>query len=441
MTMRSLGRNLFGLSRYFSSASAAAVRYSVGRDPSSLPLALTQKLPKNPTPCFVDDRPISLRYRVNSMIELSQLDKAAEIARFAGSEVHRDGPETTLVMCNEIIGAMIGAKRYVDAIALFHYFFNECKITPNIVSFNHIIKVHCNENRVDNALQLYRRARDSNIDNEDTYRILTKGLVDAGRIYEALGMIEGGAEWVERIYDSDSVAYSYLIRGFLDLGNLHKADQLTYDFFDNIPCYLYEYDTIAMVDAEYLDYWFRQGNDEEAMKIYNSIISTKVGKLMCPPTGNTLLKTLLKHGKISEAWALFKEMINNSNTRVSNKDVFRRPRGADSIDSETINLMVNECFKMRKFKKAMDTFKLGASFSRCYSYIIDKFCELGMMSEAEGLFEGLCSHKDVVLSREIPLFRSMINGYVKVGRVYDAQRMLQKMVAASLLKVAVRQAD
>ncbi|KAL1225231.1 Pentatricopeptide repeat-containing protein [Cardamine amara subsp. amara] len=112
--------------RYFSSASAA-VRYPLGRDPSSLPSALTEKLPHDRIPCF-DDRPVSLRYRVNSMIELSQLDKAMEISRFAGSRKHRDGPKTTLRMCNEIISAMIDAKRNEDAIALFHYFFNECDL-------------------------------------------------------------------------------------------------------------------------------------------------------------------------------------------------------------------------------------------------------------------------------------------------------------------------
>ncbi|XP_010507754.1 PREDICTED: pentatricopeptide repeat-containing protein At3g60960, mitochondrial-like [Camelina sativa] len=415
--MTSLGRNLWKnfacLNRYFSSASAAAVRYSVGRDPSSLPLALTQKLPKNPIPCFVADRPVSLRYRVKTMIELSQLDKAAEIARFAGSEDHRDGPETTIVMCNEIIDAMIGAKRYVDAKALFHYFFNECKINPSVVSFNHMIKVHCIENRLDKALQLYRHARVSRRDNEDTYRILTKALVHAGRIYEALGMIKAVGKY-------DLVAYTYLIRGFLDLGNIHKAGQLA-------KCMEYQsYYYIGIRNAEFMEYWFRQGNDEKAMNIYSSIMSSNEIYLM---GGDTLLRILLKYGKISEAWALFKKMINNPVVR-------------PNFSSETINMMVNECFKIGNFKEAMDTFKVGASFSSCYTNIIDRFCELGMMTEAEGLFEGMWSHKDdLVLSLEIPTFRSMINGYVKAGRVDDAQQMLKKMVNVSLLKVAVRQAD
>lgn len=251
-------------------------------------------------------------------------------------------------------------------------------------------------NRVDKALQLYRHAKDSilenqdsDLDNEDTYRILTKGLVDAGRIYEALGMIKAVGLW-------DSVAY-YLIRGFLDLGSFHKADELSHEFVRNRPSYPYDFNEIAMVDAEFVDYWFRQGNDEEAMKFYSSIISTKDRKFMCATSGNNLLRIFLKHGKISEAWALFEEMINNAKTR---EPTYSDEFGRDSFDSETINMMVNECFKIGKFKEAMDTFKLGASFSESYSNIIDRFCERGMMSEAEGVFEEMWSHKDLVLSLE-----------------------------------------
>ncbi|EFH67938.1 predicted protein [Arabidopsis lyrata subsp. lyrata] len=315
------------------------------------------------------------------------------MSRFAGSEEHRDGPETTLVMCNEMIDAMIGAKGYEDAIALFHYYFNECKLIPSIVSFNHIIKVHCYMNRVDKALQLYRHAKDSILENqdsdldyEDTYRILTKGLVDAGRIYEALGMIKAVSLW-------DSVAYSYLIRGFLDLGNFHKADELSHEFVRNRPSYPYDFNEIAMVDAEFVDYWFRQGNNEEAMKFYSSIISTKDRKFMC---ATNFLRIFLKHGKISEAWALFEEMINNAKTR---EPKYSDEFGRDSFDSETINMMVNECFKIAgRLDEAMDRLKpIGfpnLSSNMCkFSYLSSDVCK--------PLLEGLLRQGDVEKVNEV----------------------------------------
>lgn len=240
------------------------------------------------------------------MIELSQLDKAAEISRLAVLERYRDGPDT-LIICNEIIGDMSDAKRYDEAIALFHYFFNESNLVPNMVSFNQIIKAHCDENRVDEALELYHHARDLKLDNEDTYRFLTKGLVDSGRICEAVGMTKA-------VSMLDSVVYSYLIRGFLDQGNHHKADQLFDEFIQEIPEESYDYEEIAMVGATFVDYWFRQGSYERAMVIYKSIIPMEDVRRIYSKSGYTLLKTLLEHGKESEAWALFEEMITNAKT-------------------------------------------------------------------------------------------------------------------------------
>lgn len=78
------------------------------------------------------------------MVELSQLDKAAEISRLAVLEEYRNLPDT-IHTCNQIISYMSEAERYDEAIALFHYFFNESNLVPNIVSVNLIIKVHCDE--------------------------------------------------------------------------------------------------------------------------------------------------------------------------------------------------------------------------------------------------------------------------------------------------------
>ncbi|KFK35294.1 hypothetical protein AALP_AA5G266000 [Arabis alpina] len=418
------------LSTASASVSASATRivpFPLGKDPSSLSSALTQKLPQNPN-FFIDDRPISLRYRVSSMIELCELDKAAEISRLAVLERYRND---AVFISNAIIGAMCDAKRYDEAIALFHYFFNESNIIPNIVSFNHIIKARCDENRVEEALQLFHHARGFD-PNLDTCRILTKGLVNAGRIHEAVGLIKAAHLW-------DSVVYSYLIRGFLDQGNLHMADQLFDTLIDEIPDEVYSYDLVAMLEAQFVDYWFKQGNDELAMEIYNCILPVENWEYIYSKIGNTLLKILLEHGKKSEAWELFNEMIQNAS---QNFGLLGRRFGVDIFDSETVNVMVDECFKLGHFEEAMDTFKLGGSFVACYNNIIERFCERGMMSEAEGLFEEMLARKDLVLSsHEAATFRSMINGYVKARRVDDAQRILKRMVDASLLKVAIHEAN
>ncbi|KAL9310481.1 putative tetratricopeptide-like helical domain superfamily [Arabidopsis thaliana] len=68
-----------------------------------------------------------------------------------------------------------------------------------------------------------------------------------------------------------------------------------------------------------------------------------------------------------------------------------------------------------------------------YSNIIARFCERGMASEAEALLNEMSS-------ADIATFRAMIDGYVRAGRVDDAVRIFNKMVAASLRKLAIHHA-
>lgn len=95
-------------------------------------------------------------------------------------------------------------------------------------------------------------------------------------------------------------------------------------------------------------------------------------------TANTLLKILLKHGKKSEAWELFKDIFD--------WEFFMpgQPFGVKRFDSDTINIMVNECFELDMFMKAMHGyFQVGKVFFSVYKNIIERFCERGMMSEVE----------------------------------------------------------
>ncbi|CAL9221598.1 unnamed protein product [Arabidopsis halleri] len=354
---------------------------------------------------LIDKRPISLRFRVSSLIELCQLYQASLVSRLAVLEKYRGSDSETMIR-DEIIGAMCAAKRYGDAFHLYNFFRSESTLASSDVSFNHIIKAHIDENRVDQALQLCNTF----YEGVDTCRLLTKALVDTGRILEALSFVKARKDL------RDSVVYSYLIRGFLDLGNHDKAYELLYEF--NHKTMHDGRNKRAVVDATFLDYWLKQGEEEKAMEIYRSLISRK-GELVCAATGNNLLEILLQNGKQTEAWDLFNAMITNP---------------------ETFGIMVNACFKLGHFKEALETFKRPefTRSSRCYANIIAQFCDRGMMSEAQDLFVEICS--DQYLSPDVPTFRSMINGYAKVGKVNEATKMLKKMVDATLLKFAVHEA-
>uniref|UniRef100_M4D888 Exportin-2 central domain-containing protein n=1 Tax=Brassica campestris TaxID=3711 RepID=M4D888_BRACM len=242
--------------------------------------------------------------RVRSLIELSELDKAAQISRLTVCEESYHGWDTKVMMCNDIISSMCKAK-------------------------------------------------------------------------------------------------SYIIRGFLDLGEHDMANHL-FDELLNKTTMSSGHMGRAVVDATFVDYWFKQGEDAKDMDVYMSLFSRNV----CASTGNTLLEILFDNGKETEAWDLFNAMLTN-NSLTYNRDTF--------------GTVVNACFKFRLFKQALHTFKRPdfTRSSRCYATIIALFCEHGMMSQTQDLFDEICSAPEY-LSPDVPTFISLINGYAKAGRVDDA---------------------
>ncbi|KAF8092449.1 hypothetical protein N665_0415s0064 [Sinapis alba] len=373
------------------------------RDPSSLP-----KIEPNRDEIDMDRRPISLRYRVTSMLELSNLDKAAAYSHHAVSEKYRVERDTVFI-CNSVIGAMCDAERYDEAISLFNYFFNESQTFPNMLSCNLIIKAHCDQGCLDDALELHRHiVLDGRLSpGMDTYVILTQALVDAKRLDEACVLVAS----MERCY---FMAYDVLIRGFLDAGRYVKASQIFEELKSKLPWRVYHKAT-SLYKVSLMEYWFKQGKDEEAMEIYKALDMTE---LMNTIVGNRVLQVLVEHGKKTEAWEVFDEIVG-------------------LCDPETFGLM------MKCFSDQEEDIPLWRASGTCYGTIIACLCEQGKMSEAEELFAKMFSNREEVelmVGPDVSTFRAMFNGYVMAGRVDDAMNMLNKMKISNLRKLAIYRA-
>ncbi|XP_017984573.1 PREDICTED: pentatricopeptide repeat-containing protein At1g10270 [Theobroma cacao] len=361
---------------------------------------------------------LNLHNRVQSLIRASDLDAASLLARSSVFSSTRP----TVFTCNAIIAAMYRNKRFNEAIALFHFFFKQSDIVPNVVSYNNLINTYCDTGEVDTAIRVYHEILENAPFNPSpvTYRHLTKGLIDAGRIGEAVDLLR---EMLNKGHGADSLVFNNLILGFLNLGNLDKANEL----FDELKerCLVYD----GVVNATFMEWWFNQGKDKEAMDSYKSLLDRKFK--MPPPTCNALLEVLLKHGKTKEAWALFDDMLDN-----------HTPPNIQAVNSDTFNIMVNECFKLGNIEEAIRTFKkVGtkpgskpfAMDVAGYNNIITRFCEHGMLSEAEKFFQELCGKS---LTPDVPMYRTMIDAYLKAERVDDALQSFTKMVETGLRVVA-----
>lgn len=383
--------------------STAFKPYPLGRDPSSLPKLDTASIRD------IDNRPISLRYRVTAMIEMSILDKASKLSRLAVLDEFRVDRDTVFI-CNSVIGAMCSAKRYDEALSLFNYFFNESETLPNVLSCNLIIKAHCDQGRLDDALELYRHILVDGrlVPGIETYMILTKALVDAKRFDEACDLVRSMSCCSFMVYD-------ILIRGFLDIGKFVKASQILEELKGpSSKLARREYDkAIAIFNVSFMNYWFKQGKDEEAMEI---LAALEDSQLLKPIVGNRGLKVLVEHGKKTEAWELFGKM-------------------TEIYDSETIDIMSKD------FSEKTLPFKLLRK--TCYRTMIASLCEHGKVFEAEELFDEMVTYvdgEDLLVGPDLSTFRAMINGYVKVGAINDAFQTLNMMRVSNIRKLAIHRA-
>ncbi|XP_010418723.1 PREDICTED: pentatricopeptide repeat-containing protein At1g10270-like [Camelina sativa] len=416
-------------SQNLSSISAAAsVPYPIPRDASSRSLPAHQEVMWK-----LDWSASHIHARVMLMIKLSNLDAAADQARLTVLARGRSSSRT----CDAIIGAMCRAGRYADAFDYFNYFFNVSNLKPNISCCNHIIGALLLCHGVDEAIRFYRHLLvvDSHHPNEETYSLLAKGLVDAGRIKEAENLIMSS----EAECHLSPLVFNHLIRGFLDQGKLETALQVFSDLKqrvvssvdDQVSDLIHfvideDYNGIAMVNATFIEYWFKQGNDSEATKCYTSLLDKLF--VMDANTGNTLLRILLNHGKKTQAWALFDHRLQKGHHH----------HHPVQINADTCNIMVNECFRNSSFNEAVDTFQRVVTTINgpqlCYRNIISQFCQHGMLSEAETFFQDMCSKQFII--PDIPSYRLLLDAYANAARFDDATRIANLAVDAYLKCIA-----
>ncbi|KAL1223607.1 Pentatricopeptide repeat-containing protein [Cardamine amara subsp. amara] len=221
--------------------------------------------------------------------------------------------------------------------------------------------------------------------------------------------------------------YDIFIRVFLDMGNLERANQL----FQELKL-SGDMDAVVKVNATFMEHWFKQRMDEKVMECYMS--SKEEFSKIHVAAGNSLLKVLLRYGKKTEAWSLFSQMLEQSWYPGLEEEY----RNTGKFDSESYNIMVNECFNLGQINEAMQIFcNVVGTISDpelCYRNVITKFCEQGMLSEAERCFAEMCSKKYLV--PDVPTYRTMMDAYVKKVRINNARKTLNQTLDVCLTYIA-----
>lgn len=379
-----------------------------------------------------DCRASSIEVRVWYLLgSRSDLDTAAKYARLAAFS--RFKTEETELTCQYIISTMLQNKRHKDVYDLYDYFFNQHKLKPNYHCCNYMIESLFQQGLVDKALDFHRSIKSGmalGYPSQDTFRILTTGLVNSGRLDEAEALLQ--AQGLRSSIYPNHVAFNSLIRALLDLGNIDKANQVLLHFqqlwanidLSRVDLYNYspeeeimveEYENkVAFLTATFMEYWFKQGKEMEAKDCYNqSVLANKFP--ICAETGNAFLKILLKYGKKTHAWALYHEMLDQNES-----------------STFTVKMMVDECFDMGQCRKAIEAYNMAIAKNRFLSdpYMITRCCENGMLSVAESLAADMGGVGFGFMDNTI--FKTMIDAYLKAGRIDDAIKTSNQMIDATL---------
>ncbi|KAG9440974.1 hypothetical protein H6P81_021139 [Aristolochia fimbriata] len=354
---------------------------------------------------------LNLHNRVRNLIRSGDVDSASTTARQA--LFSRTRP--TVYTCNAVMDALLRARRFDDAVNHFHFFFRQSNITPNVVSYNILINTHCDAGRVDSALQVYRHLLNNAPfpPSPVTYRHLTKGLIHSNRISEAMDLLR---EMLNKGHAADSIVYNHLIDGFLKLDNMEKALELFYELKER--CLVYD----GVVHATLMEAYFQKGMGKEAMDSFKELLARKFD--MKAVTCNALLQVLIKYGKMNDAFELFDHML-----------AVHVPVGLVSVNTDSYNLMVNECFRSRNIEEAVRVFrKTGpkpcAMDVGCYINIIGKLCaENGWVEEAEKLLDEMYIKS---VNPDETTFEFLIDAYFREGKPYAAFQCFDKMINTPL---------
>ncbi|CAA6667777.1 unnamed protein product [Spirodela intermedia] len=290
---------------------------------------------------------------------------------------------------------MFRAGRYEDAVALFHFFFEQSNIVPNVVSYNFLINTHCDAGRVDVAVDVYRHMLANAPFSRRRLPTATSRRGSWGQSHNGgHGLAQGDAE---QGHGADSLVYNNLMAGFIDLGNMDKALELFEELRER--CLVYD----GVVHATLMEGYFKRGMEKEAMESYQSLLDRqfKMNAVTC----NTLLEALLKREKVKEAEALFEHMLSAHN-----------PPSFQAMNTDTYNIMV---FHRTGTKPC--TMDVG-----CFNNIISKLCERGLIAGAEKLFEEMPAKS---VNPDEATYGFLIDAFFRDDREADALRLFEKMIS------------
>ncbi|KAF5729321.1 pentatricopeptide repeat-containing protein [Tripterygium wilfordii] len=373
-----------------------------------------------------------------------------EQARNWFDEMVRDGCSPTVVTYTALIHAYLKARKLSNANEVFEMMLSE-GCFPNIVTYTALIDGHFKAGEVEKACQIYARMRGADISDVDmyfrdtdddrkepnvfTYGALVNGLCKAHKVKEACNLLD--AMSVEGC-EPNHIVYDALIDGFCKVGKLDEAQEVFAKMSDR------GYSPNVYTYSSLIDRLFKDKRLDLVLKVLSKMLENS-----CAP--NVVIYTemidgLCKVGKTDEAFRLMQLMEEkgccpNVVTYTAMIDGFGKAgkvakclelleqmcsRGC-APNYVTYRVLIHHCCAGGLFD---DAYKLLEEMKHTYwprhmaSYrkVIEGFSSEFITSL--GLLDEMTKDDSVPI---IPVYRVMIDSFVKAGRLDEALELLEEI--------------
>ncbi|EPS66849.1 hypothetical protein M569_07924, partial [Genlisea aurea] len=283
-----------------------------------------------------------------------------------------------------------------------------CGFMPSVLSYNAVLEAifrNSSCRNVDSARCVFHEMMENGISpNVYTYNVLIRGLCANKEMNQGLSLFE---QMEKRGVLPNVVTFNTVIDAYCKSRNIDQAYGLLKQMWErNLEPNVITYNVI-------INGLCKEGRIKET----DDVLVDMKAKGLAPNeiTYNTLVDGYCKEGNFHQALALHAEMVKNGL----------------SPNVVTYTCLINSLCKAGNLQRAMDYFNQMAvrglkPNEKTYTTLIDGFSQQGFMDEAYGLVEEMISKG---FSPSIVTYNALINGHCQLGRVDEGLNVIQTMTS------------
>ncbi|GJN27480.1 hypothetical protein PR202_gb15508 [Eleusine coracana subsp. coracana] len=343
-----------------------------------------------------------LSYTVGSCASAGFLDGAAALL----SKASRYGCHIEPYTYNRLMNSFIDRGRAQDAVVLFEGWIQDGSYTPDVWSFNVVIKGVCRVGDVQKALELVERMNEFGSSPDTiTHNILVDGLCRVNEVnkgHEVLRRLQRDGVCMPNV-----VTYTSVISGYCKAGKMEDAIAVFNDMID------FGTTPNAVTYNVLINGYGKVGDMESAERVYQQMMIRR-----CPPdvvTFSSLIDGYCRRGQLDGAMRVWKKMAQfHIHPNVYTFSIMIHSLCRQNRSQEALGLL-------RELNMRVDI----APQAFIYNPVIDILCKGGKLDEANLIVMDM---QDKGCHPDKYTYTILIIGHCMKGRIPEAVSLFHKMM-------------